>query len=141
MDFDDKVDYGLEAVAFNLKEVAVRNKFYRRAVWTGEDMQLTVMDIPPKGDIGLEKHDDVEQMLFVYEGVGTVYMGESEDKVSRLGEATPGYVVIVPKGTYHNIVNNHRSSLKLASIYAPPHHKKGAIHKTKEEAMEEEHGY
>ena len=134
MEFDDKIDYGGEAVAFNVRDVAVKNKYYRRGVWTGKYLQMTVMDIPPNSDVGLEKHDDTEQLLMVMQGVGTVYMGESEDSVKKLGVATPDYVIIVPAGTYHNVMNNSLRPLKLMSIYAPPHHKKGVIQRTKQDA-------
>jgi mannose-6-phosphate isomerase-like protein (cupin superfamily) len=86
------------------------------------------MSIPPGGDIGEEVHDDVDQTLVFVQGEGQAILdGEkSAVAVDRL--------VHVPAGTRHNFVNTGKVDLRLYTIYAPPEHKPGTIHKTKAEA-------
>lgn len=50
------------------------------------------------------------------------------------GEYLQMTLMCIPAGTWHNIVNVGESSLRAASVYAPPHHPKGTVHRTKEEA-------
>ena len=41
------------------------------------------------------------------------------------------YAIFIPAGTWHNVVNTGNTPMKLYSIYAPPEHPHGTIHKTK----------
>ncbi|MFH0413062.1 cupin domain-containing protein [Corynebacterium sp. L4756] len=45
-------------------------------------------------------------------------------------EVSADWAVIVPKGTWHNIINIGDAPMKLYSIYAPPHHAHGTVHQT-----------
>ena len=47
------------------------------------------------------------------------------------------YAVVIPAGTKHNVINIGEIDLKLYSIYSPPEHKDGTVHKTKADATEE----
>ena len=89
------------------------------------------MSIPAGGEIGLEMHLDTDQFIRVEFGVGSVYMGKTKQDVKFVGDANSNYAILVPAGTWHNVINNQRTPLKVYSIYAPPHHPIGIIHKTK----------
>ena len=42
--------------------------------------------------------------------------------------------MIIPGGTWHNVVNTGDGDLKLYSLYAPPEHPDGTVHVTKADA-------
>jgi mannose-6-phosphate isomerase-like protein (cupin superfamily) len=119
-------------MAFNedIVKRAKANSYFREVLATGPYSQIVVMSIPPGGDIGEEVHDDVDQTLVFVQGEGQAILdGESSAvAVDRL--------VHVPAGTRHNFVNTGKVDLRLYTIYAPPEHKPGTIHKTKAEADE-----
>lgn len=127
-------DYGPEPFVVNIDIAAEQNKNYRTALWTGEHLQLTLMNIIPGGDIGLEMHPDTDQFIRVEDGVGIIMMGNSKDKLNFQKNINNHYAIFVPAGTWHNLINTGTRPLKLYSIYAPPHHPYGTIHKTKEDA-------
>ena len=104
------------------------NSFFREVLATGPNSQLVVMSIPPGADIGDEVHDDVDQVLIVVEGQGHAILDGESSAVS------PDCLVHVPAGTRHNFVNTGSIDLRLYTIYAPPEHAPGPIHKTKAEA-------
>ena len=115
----------------NVAKATCANPYYRQEIWTGEHLQLTVMSIPSGGEIGLELHEDVDQFLRIERGVGTVYMGKTKAEVRFVGYANADCAVAVSAGTWHNVINEQNCPLKLYSIYAPPHHPVGTVHKTK----------
>ena len=113
---------------------ARRNSFFREVVSTGPHAQVVVMSIPPAGEIGEEVHDDVDQVLVFVEGEGVAVLEGQRSPVS------PGRLVHVPAGTRHNFVNEGSVDLKLYTVYAPPQHAPGTIHRTRAEAdADEEH--
>lgn len=128
-------DYGPEPLVINIDKAAGCNANFRTALWTGEYFQVTLMSIPVGGDIGLEMHDDTDQFLRIEQGFGIVRFGKSKCDVKDIQRVNCHDAVIVPAGTWHNIVNCGNVPLKLYSIYAPPHHPFGTVHKTKEEAQ------
>lgn len=97
-------------------------------LFTGERSQLVVMTIPPGGEIGEERHDDVEQTLFCLSGNGTVIL---DGERSPFG---PGDAVVVTPRTPHNFVNTGTEPLKIYTIYAPANHIDGRVHHTKADA-------
>lgn len=131
-------DYGGEELVFNIDEETRENKNFRTTIWTGEHLQITLMEIEPGSEIGLETHETHDQFIKIVEGRGGVFMGKCEKDVEYLGEAGHGYAIVVPAGYWHNLKNTGRMPLKVYSIYAPPVHKKGTIHKTKQDSMKEE---
>ena len=118
----------------NAKKTACLNNFYRKEIWTGEFSQITVMSIAPGGEIGLEFHDDLDQILVVDYGIASVYSGKTKNTVNFNGTANNECAIIIPASTYHNIINEQAYPLKLLSFYAPPKHPVGTIHKTKFES-------
>ena len=114
------------------------NTNYRTTLWTGKHMQITVMSIPAGGEIGLELHNDVDQFLRIEFGIASVYIGNTKQEVKLVGKANSNHAIIIPAGTWHNIVNHQNRPLKLYSIYAPPKHKPNTTQKTKLDADLEE---
>ncbi|MBP5193887.1 MAG: cupin domain-containing protein [Clostridia bacterium] len=131
MEENEYINAGDEGTVLNIRNAALTNNYYRKEIWTGERLQLTVMSVPVGGEIGLELHSDNDQFLGVEYGVGSVYMGRTKQGVKFIGNVNADYVVLVPAGTWHNVVNEGNTPLKLYSVYAPPHHPKGTVHKTK----------
>ena len=102
-------------------------------------MQMTLMCIPVCGDIGVEMHQDVDQFIRVESGRATVYMGNCRNDLREIGCVDGNYAILIPAGTWHNIVNTGNRPLKLYSLYAPPQHPYGTVHRTKEAAEHDEH--
>ena len=126
-------DQGPNPVVMNIERATLANDNYRTTLWTGKNLQLTVMAIQPGHEIGLEAHDDHDQFLRVEEGEATVYMGASKDELDTWS-AKDDDAIFVSAGTWHNLVNTGQMPLKLYSIYAPAEHKPGTVHVTKEDA-------
>ena len=104
-------------------------------------MQMTLMSIEPGGEIGLERHDDIDQFIRVEAGKGIILMGDSEDNLDFQEALEDDFAAFIPAGKWHNVINTGEEPLKLYSIYAPAEHPFGTIHNTYEEAMEAEHDH
>lgn len=117
-------------MAFNIDIVAAAkaNGLFRQVLSTGPNAQVVVMSIPPGGEIGEEVHEHVDQVLAFVGGQGVAMMDGEESPVG------PDRLVHVPAGTRHNVVNRGSVDLRLYTIYAPPQHAPGTIHRTKAEA-------
>jgi len=112
----------------NIKELAKENNFFRKVIYTGKYSQLVLMSISVEGEIGEETHETIDQILFFVKGNGEAIL-KGESKPIEKGD-----VVFVPAGTLHNFKNTSEDDLRLYTVYSPPHHPDGTIHKTKEEA-------
>ena len=117
-------------MAFNedIIELASRGTNFREVLATGPHSQVVLMSIPPGGEIGDEVHEDVDQVLVFVAGEGAAILDGDRTRVG------PGRLVHVPAGTRHNFVNTGPSDLRLYTVYAPPEHAPGTIHRTKAEA-------
>jgi mannose-6-phosphate isomerase-like protein (cupin superfamily) len=93
-----------------------------------------VMSIAPGEDIGLEIHEDHDQFLRVERGSARVELGPSEDQLDEVHDVEADWAVIVPAGTWHNVVNTGDGELKVYSLYSPPEHPDGTVHRTKADA-------
>ena len=109
----------------------LRNNHFRTAIWTGEYLQVTVMSIPVGGEIGIEMHDDLDQMIKIESGCASVFMGNCKQHIKSVGKVNANYAILIPAGTWHNVINASAQPLKLFSIYAPPQHPFGTVHETK----------
>lgn len=125
-------DYGPNPLIINIDRLAKINPYYRAALWTGSHLQVTLMSIPVGGDIGLEVHPALDQFIRIESGCGHVKMGSSKNELNYTKNVNANYAVIIPAGTWHNIINVGNAPIKLYSIYAPPQHPFGTIHETKE---------
>lgn len=120
----------------NIEEKTLANEYFREVLFTAPHSQLVVMSLAPGEDIGEEVHTDVDQFLRIESGEGKTIL-DGEEAIIRDGSA-----VVVPAGVRHNVINTSSDqALKLYTIYSPAEHRKGTIHKTKEEALvdEEDH--
>jgi mannose-6-phosphate isomerase-like protein (cupin superfamily) len=113
----------------NIEKSTLKNKDFRKVVFTGPNSQLVLMSLKPGEEIGKEIHEE-DQFFRFEEGNGKVVVGRSEFRVKD------GDAVVVPAGTNHNIINTSRSKdLKLYTIYSPSHHPDKTIHKDKAAAL------
>lgn len=113
----------------NIEELTLKNTDFRQVLYTGQHAQLVIMSLKPNEDIGEEVHEIVDQFLRVEAGEGKVIMN-GEEQLIQAGDA-----FVVPAGTTHNVLNTSAdNSLKLYTVYSPPHHKDGRVHKTKADA-------
>lgn len=122
----------------NIEKQTETNGYFRQVVYTGTYQQLVVMCLQPGEEIGTEVHGNVDQFFRVEVGGAKFIFNETEEHVVKAGDA-----VIVPAGTTHNVINASATDpLKLYTIYAPPNHPDGTVHKTKADAEEaEKHGH
>lgn len=134
-------DHGNNPYVLDIHEAAMRNRSFRRVIWTGDHLQVTLMSIGVGDDLGLELHPDVDQFIRVESGRGYVQMGNRRNNLTFERYVQDDDVIIVPAGTWHNLTNIGNSPLKLYTIYAPPEHPFGTVHHTKEEAMETEENH
>ena len=110
----------------NIEKLSLENDNFRKVLYTDKNSQLVLMSLLPGEEIGEEIHD-VDQFLRVEKGTGTAILSDVPH------DLTDGSVIIVPAGTKHNVINTGSDSMKLYTLYMPPHHKDGVIHKTKAE--------
>jgi mannose-6-phosphate isomerase-like protein (cupin superfamily) len=127
-------DQGPEPYVVDIEDATLSNDTFRTALWTGAHLQLTVMSIPVGGEVGLEMHDDRDQFLRLESGKARVQMGPEKDDLRFDREIEDDWVILVPAGSWHNVTNLGDEPLKLYSLYAPPEHPKGTVHKTKAES-------
>jgi mannose-6-phosphate isomerase-like protein (cupin superfamily) len=118
----------------NIEEESLKNENFRKVLYTAKNSQLVVMSIMPGEDIGEEIHN-LDQFIRCEAGEGKAILNGREHDIRD------GFAVVIPAGTKHNIVNISKDKpLKLYTIYSPPNHRDGVVHKTKAEAMgDEEH--
>jgi mannose-6-phosphate isomerase-like protein (cupin superfamily) len=115
-------------LAIDIEALTRANDDFRHEVETAEHSQVVLMTIPPGEEIGEEVHEGIDQLLVFVEGEAeAILAGES----SSLGA---GQAVLVPGGTRHNFRNTGDSALRLWTVYTPPEHPPGTVHRTKAEA-------
>ncbi len=114
----------------NIEKATLDNSYFRQVLFTGRNSQLVVMCLQPGEEIGNEVHPNVDQFFRIEEGSARFVFNGREEHVVGDGGA-----VVVPAGTYHNVINTSSGGLlKLYTIYSPPNHPDGTVHKTKAEA-------
>lgn len=117
----------------HIESETLKNSDFRKVLFTGSKSQLVLMSLKPNEEIGMEVHDTVDQFFRIEAGAGKAVI---DGKEFPLGD---GSAVVVPAGARHNIINTSADKeLKLYTIYSPPNHPDGTIHKTKAEAEEAE---
>ena len=116
----------------NIEKDTLKNKNFRKVIYTGKNSQLVLMSLKPKEDIGLETHPENDQFLRFEGGKGRVEIDGNKYQVKD------GDAVVIPAGAKHNVINTSADELKIYTIYSPPHHKDGIIHKTKEQAEKDD---
>lgn len=113
----------------NIEKKTLENVNFREVLYTGQHTQVVLMSLKPGEEIGFEVHEIVDQFIRIEFGEGKLLINNKEQSLED------GDAFVVPAGVRHNVVNtSSEKPLKLYTIYSPPHHKDGVIHKTKEEA-------
>jgi len=117
----------------NIDSLTNQNNFFRKVILTTSNQQLVLMHLNPSEDIGMETHNHLDQFIKIESGEGIAILNGQEFNFSE------GYSITIPAGTEHNIINSSQENpIKLYTVYSPPNHKDGTIHKTKQEAIENE---
>ena len=129
-----ETDYGPKPFTANIPCALRQDQNFRRAFWTGCRLQMTLMTIPACGEIGVEMHPDTDQFIRVEEGQAQVCMGAFRERLDTTCRLVSGDALFVPGGTWHNVRNTVACPLKLTSIYAPPEHPRGTVHRMKADA-------
>jgi mannose-6-phosphate isomerase-like protein (cupin superfamily) len=112
----------------NIEEATTSNRDFRRVLYTGKNLQLVLMTLQPGEEIGEEVHEDRDQFFRIEEGRGTVYIDGAPNQVED------DFAVIVPAGARHNVVASGDQPLKLYTLYGPPEHRDGVVHRDKAQA-------
>jgi mannose-6-phosphate isomerase-like protein (cupin superfamily) len=123
----------------DIERATLDNRTFRTVLFTGTHAQLTVMRLGPGEDIGREAHAHLDQFLRVESGTGRLELGATEGAVDETHDVGADWAMIVPAGVWHNVVNTGEGDLQLYSLYAPPEHPEGTIHRTKADAEAAEH--
>jgi mannose-6-phosphate isomerase-like protein (cupin superfamily) len=117
----------------NIEKLSLENDNFRKVLYTDKNSQLVLMSLLPGEEIGEEVHD-VDQFLRVEKGVGRAILSDVSHDIAD------GSVIIVPAGVRHNLINSGSDHMKLYTLYLPPHHRDGVVHKTKAEGeADDEH--
>jgi len=118
-----------------IEKATEKNEYFRQVLFTGKHLQLVLMSLQPKEEIGNEVHEQVDQFFRIEDGRAKFVLNGTEEHLVGAGGA-----VVVPAGTHHNVINTSPTSpLKLYTVYTPPQHPDGTVHKTKAEAEAAEH--
>ncbi len=113
-----------------IEELTLRNTYFRQVLFTAKHAQLVVMCLQPGEEIGDEVHNDVDQFFRIERGEARFVFDEKEERRVHDGDG-----IVVPAGTYHNVINASKTApLNLYTIYSPPNHPAGTVHKTKADA-------
>lgn len=124
----------MDGFVTNIERDTLANDDFRRVLFTGPNTQLVLMTLRPGEDIGLETHREHDQFIRVEAGTGVVRLNGEESAIED------GSAVVIPAGVEHNLVNGSNDTpLRLYTLYSPPEHPDGTVHRTKEEAHAVEH--
>lgn len=111
----------------DIEDLAVKNEHFRQVLYTSKYCQLVLMALKPNEEIGAEVHK-LDQFFRVEEGAGDAVLDGVRTAISA------GFAVVVPAGTKHNIINTGAAPMKLYTLYSPPNHRDGVVHRTRAEA-------
>ncbi len=115
----------------DIEKLTEENNDFRRVLYTANHLQLVLMALKPGEDIGEEVHDDRDQFFRIETGSGEIVI---DGAVSPVRSAM---AIVVPAGARHNLRNIGTEPLRLYTLYAPPEHRHGTVHRTKADVTEE----
>jgi mannose-6-phosphate isomerase-like protein (cupin superfamily) len=128
----------MSGYSINIEEKTLAGNNFREVLYTTERSQLVIMTLQPGEEIGMEHHTGHDQFIRVEQGVGVAILDGEEHALAD------GVAVVIPAGTEHNVINqSNTEAMRLYTLYTPPEHPHGTIHKNKAEAEEYErhHGH
>lgn len=125
----------MKGFVINIEKASLDNEYFRQVLFTDKNTQLVVMSLKPKEDIGEEVHK-LDQFIRCEAGEGKTILDGVEHPIRD------GFAIVIPSGTMHNIINTSVDKpMKLYTLYAPPNHRDGVVHKTKAEAEADEESF
>ena len=124
----------MKGYVVDIEKITKENKNFRKVLYTAKNSQLVVMALKPGEDIGEEVHT-LDQFIRIEKGKGKAVLDGVEHKIEG------DYAIVIPAGARHNIINTSKDKeMKLYTIYSPPEHRDGVVHKTKDDAIaDDEH--
>ncbi|HEX6149882.1 cupin domain-containing protein [Nocardioides sp.] len=131
-------DPGASPHAFDIEAATLENDTYRTVAWTGRYLQVTLMSIPVGESIGLEVHPETDQFLRLEAGQGRCVMGPSKEDLTFEQSVEDDWSIMVPAGTWHDVINTGDVPIRLYAVYAPVHHARGIVQATADEAERDE---
>lgn len=131
-------DNGPQPSVFDLESATTQNDTYRTVAWSGTYLQVTLMSIDVGASIGLEAHPDTDQFLRLDAGQGRVVMGPAKDELTYAQDVADGWAILIPAGTWHDVINTGDVPMRLYAIYAPVHHAPGKVQPTAADAQRDE---
>ena len=118
----------------NIEKATLENKNFRKVVFTGKHAQVVLMRLAAGEEIGWEVHSKIDQFFRVEKGKVRLDLGAGKDKIDETHAAGIGFAFVIPAGTYHNVTNVGKKSVKVYTVYSPPNHPAGTVQKTNPEA-------
>jgi mannose-6-phosphate isomerase-like protein (cupin superfamily) len=135
----DSTDMGPSPWVADIEDLTLNNTNFRSIKWTGSLLQLSLMSIPVNEEIGLETHPENDQFFRVEHGKARILMGPSPDNLTVAHDIGDDWIILIPAGYWHNIINIGDTPLKIYTLYAPPEHPDGTVHVDRAAAEADEH--
>ena len=107
----------------NIEKATLENEYYRKVLDTTKQTQLVLMSLLPTEDIPEEKHKNTTQFIRVEQGTGVAVVNNKRFNLKD------GDILVIPENTKHYIKATGNKPFKLYSLYSPPEHPVGLIHK------------
>lgn len=127
-------DPGAKPLVLDIAKATLQTRVFRDVIWTGEHLQVVLMNIEPGANIGLEVHPKNDQFIRLESGKGRVQIGPSKHNLHIDQIVEDDWSVMVPAGTWHDITNIGTKPMKLYTVYGPADHARNTVHNTKADA-------
>src|SRR3989344_7570391 len=92
----------------DIEKDTLKNKNFRKVIYTSKHSQLVLMNLAPKQEIGIEVHKENDQFFRFEKGRGKCIINGHKYNLKD------GMAVVIPAGAKHNIINtSSKEELKL----------------------------
>jgi mannose-6-phosphate isomerase-like protein (cupin superfamily) len=119
----------MKGFKINIEKATIENDNFRMLLYTAAHSQLVLMSLKPNEEIGAEVHPHNDQFFRIETGHGKCIIDGHEYELNK------GDAIVIPAGAEHNVINtSETATMKMYTIYSPPHHKDGIVRATKQEA-------
>lgn len=126
---DSNENFGASIFVIDIDRVTRLNRDRKRTLWTGDNLQLALMNIDR--ETGVERNSGQDQFIKVESGRGVVQFGNNKDRLNRSINLERGIAVVIPAGVWHNVINKSKNPLKVYTLYAPPHNRRVELYDEK----------